>query len=52
MNKLSSSNEETEMIKEVITNFGENEINPIDWKNKSRGFDYSSYKTLFFQRKI
>ena len=29
MNKLSSSNEETEMIKEVITNFGENEINPI-----------------------
>ena len=29
MNKLSSSNEEIEMIKEVITNFGENEINPI-----------------------
>ena len=29
MNKLSSSNEEIEMIKEVIQNFGENEINPI-----------------------
>ena len=29
MNKLSSLNEEIEMIKEVIQNFGENEINPI-----------------------
>lgn len=29
MNNLSSSKEETEMIKEVIKDFGENEINPI-----------------------
>ena len=29
MNNLTSSNEEIDMIKDVIKDFGENEINPI-----------------------
>ena len=36
MNNLTSSNEEIDMIKDVIKDFGENEINPITYYLKSK----------------